>query len=97
MGDNNFSTIPVALYGGVLWMSGLDYYILVRTLITGHGSDSVLAAAIGKDAKGLRSLYIYSAAIPLAFVSPWIAVFLYVVVSVMWLIPDQRIEKKLME
>jgi uncharacterized membrane protein len=96
MGENNFSTIPVAFYGGVLWMSGLAYYIFVRTLIANHGSDSVLAAAIGKDVKGLRSLYIYSAAIPLAFVSPWIAVFLYVVVSVMWLIPDQRIEKKLL-
>src|SRR5689334_20190119 len=92
MGENNFSTAPVALYGVVLWMSGLAYYILVRTLMAHHGSDSVLVTAIGRDTKGLRSLYIYSAAIPLAFVNPWIAFALYVVVAIIWLIPDRRIE-----
>jgi len=95
MGENNFSTVPVAFYGGVLWFSGLAYYILVRTLLAQHGTDSILAAAIGKDVKGLRSLYIYSAAIPLAFVASWIAAVLYVVVTIMWLIPDRRIENKL--
>jgi len=97
MGENNFSTVPVAFYGGVLWFSGLAYYILVRTLMAHHGKDSVLAAAIGKDVKGLRSLYIYSVAIPLAFVASWIAAVLYVVVAVMWLIPDRRIENRLKE
>ena len=95
MGENNFSTIPVALYGVVLWLSGLAYYIMVRVLMAHHGRYSLLAEAIGKDVKGLRSLYIYTAAIPLAFVSPWIAFALYVIVAIMWFIPDRRIENKL--
>jgi len=95
MGENNFSTVPVAFYGGALWFSGLAYYILVRTLMAQHGKDSVLAAAIGKDVKGLRSLYIYSVAIPLAFVASWIAAILYVIVAIMWFVPDRRIENKL--
>jgi len=94
MGEH-FSTTPVALYGMILWLAGLSYYILVRALIAHHGKDSFIAAAIGRDEKGLRSLYIYTAAILLAFVSPWIAAGLYVVVAVMWLIPDRRIEGKL--
>ena len=95
MGENNFSIIPVALYGVVLWLSALAYYIMVRTLMAHHGKDSLLAAAIGEDVKGLRSLYIYTAAVPLAFISPWIAIALYVTVAIMWLIPDRRIENKL--
>ena len=94
MGEH-FSTTPVAFYGLVLGLAGLAYYILVRTLIAHHGRDSLIAVAIGKDEKGLRSLYIYSAAILLAFVSPWIATGLYIVVAIMWLIPDRRIENKL--
>jgi uncharacterized membrane protein len=95
MGENNFSTVPVAIYGGVLWFAGLAYYILTRTLITHHGQDSLLATAIGKDVKGLWSLYIYTAAIALTFVASWIATLLYIVVAIMWLIPDRRIETKL--
>ena len=95
MGENNFSTLPLAFYGGVLWLAGLAYYILVRTLIAHHGRDSVLAGAIGRDEKGLRSLYIYTAAIALAFFIPWLAAALYVAVAVMWLVPDRRIENKL--
>ncbi len=95
MGENSFSTIPVALYGGVLWLSGFAYYILVRTLIAHHGPDSVLATAIGKNAKGIQSLYLYTAAIALAFFIPWLASLLYVVVAIMWLIPDRRIESRL--
>jgi len=93
MGENHFSTLPVALYGVVLWLSAMAYYIMVRALMTIHAKDSVLAAAIGKDVKGLRSLYIYTAAIPLAFLAPWIAIALYVTVAIMWFIPDRRIEK----
>jgi uncharacterized membrane protein len=93
MGENHFSTLPVALYGVVLWLSAMAYYIMVRALMTIHAKDSVLAAAIGKDLKGLRSLYIYTAAIPLAFLAPWIAISLYVTVAIMWFIPDRRIEK----
>ena len=95
MGENNFATIPVVFYGGVLWFAGLAYYILTRALIARHGQDSLLAAATGKDTKGLWSLYIYTAAIPLAFVAAWIAALLYVVVAIIWLIPDRRIETKL--
>lgn len=96
MGEH-FETIPVAVYGGVLWVAGLAYYILSRALIAHHGEDSVIAKAIGRDEKGLRSLYLYTAAIILAFVSPWISAVLYVVVAVMWLIPDRRIEEKVTE
>jgi len=94
MGENNFSTLPVALYGVILWLSALAYYIMVRGLMSYHDKDSLLAAAIGRDVKGLRSLYIYTAAIPLAFVSPLIALALYVTVAIMWLIPDRRIENE---
>lgn len=94
MGEH-FDTIPVAIYGFVLWLAGLAYYVLARALIKHHGTDSVLAVAIGKDTKGFRSLYIYSAAIVVSFFSPWIAVGLYIVVAVMWLIPDRRIEDKI--
>ena len=75
----------------------LAYHILARALIAHHGEDSVLADAIGKNTKGLRSLYIYSAAILLAFVAAWIATALYVVVAIMWLAPDPRIEGKLLK
>jgi len=97
MGENNFATIPVAIYGCVLWLSGLSFYILVQTLLASHDSDSVIASVFSKDPKGMWSLLIYTAAIPLSFVSAWIAVTLYVIVSVMWLIPERRIEKKLAE
>ena len=97
MGENNFATIPVAFYGVILWLSALAYYIMVRTLMAHHGKDSQLAAAIGRDVKGLRSLYLYTAAVPLAFVSPMIALALYVTVAIMWLVPDRRIENELVK
>ena len=97
MGENDFATIPVALYGLVLWLSALAYYIMVRTLLAHHGTDSPLGAAIGRDVKGLRSLYLYTAAIPLAFVSPLIALALYVTVAIIWLVPDRRIENTLVK
>lgn len=93
MGENQFSRNPVALYGVVLWLAAVAYYIMVRALLMNHGHDSVLATAIGGDVKGRLSLYAYSAAIPLAFVMPWIALALYVAVAILWLIPDRRIEK----
>lgn len=97
MGENNFATMPVAFYGMILWLSALAYYIMVRTLMAHHGKDSPLAAAIGRDVKGLRSLYLYTAAVPLAFVSPMIALALYVTVAMMWLAPDRRIENELVK
>ena len=93
MGEH-FASTPVAIYGAVLWITGLAYYILSRALIAHHGADSVIAKAIGRDEKGLRSLFLYTAAIALAFVSPWVSAGLYVAVAIMWFIPDRRIEEK---
>jgi len=95
MGENQFAAVPVALYGAVLLMAGLAYFILARALAAHHGKDSKLAMALGKDAKGIASLVIYAAAIPLAFVNPWIAFGMYVLVAVIWFIPDRRIERTL--
>jgi uncharacterized membrane protein len=95
MGENYFSTWPVAVYGTVLLMAAIAYSILELALIRLQGKDSQLAKAVGQDFKGKISLVIYAAAIPLSFVSRWIAFGLYVVVAVMWVIPDRRIEKKL--
>jgi uncharacterized membrane protein len=97
MGDTHFATLPVAVYGIDLFMSGVAFTILVRLLISRHGQQSTLARAIGADRKGWISVTLYGLAIPLAFVSRWIALALYVTVALMWLIPDSRIERILME
>ena len=95
MGQNKFAAWPVGLYGLVLLFAGTAYFILTKSLIAHHGKDSTLAASIGDDRKGRVSLAVYAVAIPLSFVQPWIAFGCYVVVAVMWLIPDPRIEKAL--
>jgi uncharacterized membrane protein len=95
MGETRFAAWPVAFYGMVMLGAGLAYFILTRALIALHGRDSVLATALGRDVKGKASVVIYAAAIPLAFVAPWLACALYVVVAVIWLVPDRRIEKTL--
>ncbi|MBD2679076.1 MULTISPECIES: TMEM175 family protein [Nostoc] len=95
MGENQFASIPAALYGTVLMLNAMAYFILTRTLISHHGSDSTLAIAVGKDFKGKVSVVIYAVAIPLAFLNSWLACALYTLVAVMWLIPDRRIEKTL--
>ncbi len=95
MGENNFATWPVALYGLNLLLAGVAYFILVRSLLKVHASDSTLATALGSDFKGRISVIIYLVALPLAFLSAWIAYGLYVLVAAMWLIPDPRIEKQL--
>ena len=92
MGENHFAAWPVAVYGAVLLLAAVAYFILTRELIALHGRDSTLAAALGRDLKGKASLVLYAAAIPLAFWHPWIACALYVLVAVLWLIPDRRIE-----
>ena len=97
MGENHFTTWPVAVYGLVLIMAAVAYFILVRVLKTTHGEESTLARAIGSDFKGKVSVVIYAAGILLAFVNPWIAVGLYMLVAIMWLVPDRRIEKNLVE
>ena len=95
MAQNQFASWPVALYGTVLLFCGTAYFILTKTLIAHHGKDSTLAASIGRDRKGMASMAVYLVAIPLSFVQPWIAAAGYVVVAIMWLIPDPRIEKRL--
>ncbi len=95
MGENNFASVPVALYGVVLLLASVAYLILARTLLSIHSPDSVLATALGNDLKGKISTMIYLVAIPLAFVRSWLACALYVVVAVIWLVPDRRIEKKI--
>ena len=95
MGDNHFLSWPVAVYGVVLLFAGLAYFILTKTLIHLHGQGSTLGTSIGSDRKGKISIVIYAAAIPLAFVQPWIAGLCYVIVAIMWLVPDRRIERTL--
>lgn len=94
MGENHFATVPVAVYGFVLWMAGFAYFVMVRALIKHHGADSLLTAALGSGAKERISLVLYTLAVPLAFLSSWIALAIYVAVAVMWLIPDSRIESR---
>jgi uncharacterized membrane protein len=89
----HLAPIPSAIYGVVLLMAAIAYYILQCLIVAQQGSDSLLAAAIGRDWKGKLSLVLYLAAIPLAFVNPWIANGLYVFVALMWFVPDRRIER----
>ena len=95
MGENQFAPWPVAIYGAVLLLAGVAYYILTKALIKLHGRDSTLATSIGADTKGKISIAIYAAALPLAFVRAWVAGVCYIAVAIIWLIPDRRIERKL--
>ncbi len=97
MGENHFSALPTAFYGGVLLMASIAYWILARRIIAAEGKSSLVARAIGKDAKGLASTAIYAIAIPLAFVHQAISQGLFVLVALMWLVPDRRIENLLAE
>jgi uncharacterized membrane protein len=95
MGENHLAPVPAAIYGFVLLMAAIAYYILQRAIIASQGRGSLLAAAVGKDCKGRISPVLYLVAIPLAFVSVWISTGLYVFVALMWLLPDRRIERAL--
>ena len=95
MGDNHFAPMPVAVYGAVLLCAAVAYFVLVRALLVHHERDSALARAIGDDFKGKVSVAIYAAAIGAALWQPWLACALYVVVAIIWLVPDRRIEKAL--
>ena len=93
MGENNFAAWPVALYGVVLLLAGFAYFLLVRALLPLHDDASPLVVAVGDDFKGKISLVIYAAAVPLAFLIPLLSCVLYVLVAVIWFIPDRRIER----
>jgi uncharacterized membrane protein len=92
MGENHFAPLPTAAYGVVLFFSGIAYYILEQTIIRVQGPNSRLEAAVGSDAKGKISVVLYALAIPLAFVQELLSDAIYVLVALMWLIPDRRIE-----
>ena len=93
MGENHFAEIPVALYGTILLMSAISYYVLSRCLIKHEGTESLLGSAVGKDFKGRISVVIYVVAILLSFVNRWLALGLYFFVAFLWLVPDRRIER----
>ena len=97
MGENHIAPLPTAVYGFVLLMAAVAFTILQAVLVAEQGPDSRLAAALGSDTKGKLSLTLYMAAIPLAFVNEWISDALYIVVALIWLVPDPRIESKLKE
>jgi len=95
MGENYFAPAPTAIYGVVLLMAAMAYWILQRAIITEQGNASMLAAAVGNDFKGKLSQLCYVIAIPSAFFHEWISGGLYVFVALMWLVPDRRIERVL--
>ena len=94
MGENHFASLPTAVYGVVLLLAAIAYVILQNTIIAAHGEQSKLALMVGRDVKGKLSPLLYAAAIPLAFVREWIADAIYVLVALMWLVPDRRIESR---
>jgi uncharacterized membrane protein len=97
MGENHFTPLPVALYGFVLLMNGIAYSILTTFLIKHHGHESILSRAVGSDMKGKMSCVLYVIAIPCAFVNVWIAAAIYIIVALLWLVPDKRMEKVITE
>ena len=97
MGENHFAALPTALYGFILFMSSVAYFILQNAIVANQGRDSQLAGALGADLKGKLSMVFYVLGIVLAFVNQWLADILYVLVAIMWLIPDRRIESMLLQ
>ena len=97
MGENFLSPLPTAIYGAILLMPAIAYYLLQKAIVHQQGKHSVLASALGRDFKGKISVLLYAAAVVLAFVDAWLSIAIYALVAVMWLIPDRRIEKVLHE
>jgi uncharacterized membrane protein len=95
MGQNLLAPVPTAVYGGALLMPAIAYFLLQMAIIRQQGKHSVLAKAVGSDFKGRISPVLYIAGIALAFVSPWVSLALYVLVAVLWLVPDRRIANAL--
>ena len=92
LGQNLPAPVPVAVYGIVVFMPAIAYYLLQKAILHRHGRHSVLAEALGRDLKGKISPMLYAVAIGLAFVYPWLSIAIYVLVTLMWLVPDRRIE-----
>jgi uncharacterized membrane protein len=95
MGENHFAPTPTAVYGAVLLMAAIAYWLLQQVIIAAQGPGSVLRQAVGGDWKGKLSPLIYVVAIPTAFLSQWLSQGLYVLVALIWLVPDRRIENVL--
>ena len=94
LGENHAAPLPTAVYGGVLLLAGISYFILEKAIIAEQGENSRLAEALGKDVKGKVSPLLFAVAIPTAFVYRWVSIGLYIFVTLMWLVPDRRIESK---
>jgi len=97
IGESGLAPLPTAIYAAILMLAGTAYYILKTAIIRSQGPSSRLQAALGSDTKGIVSVLMYLVAIPLAFVSPWIAAAIFVAVAFIWLVPDRRIEGRLNE
>ncbi len=97
MGENHFASVPAAVYGAVLLMAAIAYWLLQQLIIASQGPDSLLKKAVGKDWKGKTSPPLYAAAIPLAAWSQWLSIGIYVLVALIWLVPDRRIERVLFD
>ncbi len=95
MAENNFATAPTATYGAVLLFAAISYYILYGTIISHDDANQELREAIGKDWKGKASIVLYVLGFTAAFVHEWLAIAIYSLVALMWLVPDRRIERKL--
>ena len=95
MGENHFASWPTVLYGVVLLLAAIAYYILELALMAVNGGESTLARAIGRDVKGKTSIALYAVALALAFFAGWLALLVYALVALMWLVPDRRIERTL--
>jgi uncharacterized membrane protein len=95
MGENHFAPLPTAAYGLLLFLCGVAYTLLQAAIIAHQGAQSRLAAAVGRDLKGKLSAVLFAVAVPFAFASRWVALAIYVSVSLMWLVPDRRIESRL--
>ena len=95
MGENHFSETPMALYGVVLLMAAIAFTILQKLVLSEHGADSLLSKALEKGVKEKLSLFLYVLAIPSAFVNPWISAAIFIIVALIWIVPDKRIENAL--
>jgi uncharacterized membrane protein len=95
MGENHFAPAPMALYGAVLFMAAVAYFILEHAIISSQGAGSILAKAVGRDLKGKLSIVLYGVAIGATFFIPWVSAGIYILVALVWLVPDRRIERAL--
>ena len=97
MGENHFGPVPTAVYGGILLMAAIAFTVLLRTIVASQGARSQLRAAVGRDRKGKISLVLYCVAIAATFFERWISVGIYVLVAMIWFVPDSRIESRFRE